>query len=633
MSGPRMGAMLALAAVLVLAVAVAVSVAVVDRWRAAVLGAIPMHLRLAARAWVEGVTVDHALALRMPDGARLATSLYLPRTRPGPLPTVLLRTPYDRLRDASAATSALMFAAHGYAVLVQDLRGTGGSEGELLPWQGAGEDGARTLDWIVAQPWSNGRVGTFGCSALGETQFPLARLNHPAHRAMIAAGAGGAIGSLDGRHGYFGVFEGGVPQLASAFGWFVANGATRPDAAPAVPFDTARHLRHLPVSELVQRVRPAPNGFSSFLATPPGDARWHERGYWSDSDRSTVPALIINSWGDQTLGDTLALAQRWQQHGVPQKVIIAPGNHCQHKQGGRAGPATFGELAIEGGGRPWDEWAKRWFDHWLAGRGDALAELPPYQFFMLNENRWLGSDTWPPAEAKAMRWHLASDGRANGRAGNGRLVPQPQTADTAGAPWDEFRYDPADPVPSRGGPLCCTGNPADRSGPVDQADVETRDDVLVYTSAPLADDLRIAGPVAARLRFSSSAPDTDLVVRLVHVWPDGRATNIQEGALRLRYREGIDRPRLLVPGEPVDASVDMRAIAYTVPRGHRLRLHVTSSSFPRLERNLNTGAPNNSAATDMAVAVNRVHHAGDAPSWVELRVLPPQPAQSPHPPR
>ncbi|MBK9135283.1 MAG: CocE/NonD family hydrolase [Betaproteobacteria bacterium] len=620
MSARAMGTLLALAAV----VALALAVVAVERWRNVVAGAIPVPWRLAARAWVEGVAVDHHVAIGVRDGVTLAASLYLPRRRAGPVAAVLMRTPYHRLRDSSAAMSALMFASHGYAVLVQDLRGTGDSEGDLLPWRDAGDDGAQTLDWIVARPWSNGRVGTFGCSALGETQFPLARLNHPAHKAMIASGAGGAIGSLGGRHGYFGVFEGGVPQLASAFGWFVGNGAKRPDSAPAAPFDTAGHLRGLPVSELVRRVRPAPNGFTELLTTPPGDPRWHEWGYWDDGDRSAVPAMIINTWGDQTVGDALVLARHWQQHGVPQKVVIAPGNHCQHKEGGTAGPASFGELAVAGGARPWDEWARRWFDHWLRGSGDGLAELPPVQFFMLNENRWLDSRTWPPEEAQAVRWYLASDGRANGRAGNGRLAREPAAA---GAPWDEYRYDPADPVPSRGGPLCCTGNPADRAGPVDQADVERRDDVLVYTSAPLAEDLRIAGPLAARLSFSSSAPDTDLVARLVHLWPDGRATNIQEGALRLRWREGFAAPRLLQPGERVQATVDMRAIAYTLPRGHRLRLHVTSSSFPRLERNLNTGAPNNSTATEMAVAINRVHHAGDAASWVEMHVLPVQAAR------
>jgi hypothetical protein len=462
-------------------------------------------------------------------------------------------------------------------------------------------------------------VGTFGCSALGETQFPLARLNHPAHKAMIASGAGGAIGSVDGRYGYFGIFEGGVPQLASAFGWFVANGSIHPGAAPARPFDTAQHLLRLPTADLVRQVRPAPNGFAEFLTTPLDDPQWHDRGYWSDEDASSVPAMIINTWGDQTVGDALALARRWHQRGVPQQVIIAPGNHCQHKDGGASGPRSFGELPLSGAGQPWDEWARRWFDHWLKGAEDRLVELEPYRFFMINENRWLGSRTWPPAEATATRWYLGSDGRANSRAGNGRLAQQP---DAASAPFDEFRYDPMDPVPSRGGPLCCTGNPNDRAGPVDQADVEKRDDVLVYTSAPLAADLRIAGPVEGRLRFSSSALDTDLVLRIVHVWPDGKATNIQEGALRLRYRGGVGSPRLLVPGELAEAKIDMRSIAYTLPRGHRLRLHVTSSSFPRLERNLNTGAPNNSTATDVAVAINRVHHTGDAPSWIELHALP-----------
>jgi hypothetical protein len=589
--------------------------------RATLLDLIPPSWRIVLMAWRDGVTVDHSVVVQMPDGVRLRASLYRPRNASGSLPTVLIRLPYHRLRFPGGFLWALHFARNGHAVLVQDLRGTGDSGGELLPWRDAGTDGAATLDWIARQPWSTGKVGTFGCSALGETQFALARMRHPAHRAMIASGAGGAVGDAAGRYSYFGLFEGGVFELASGFGWFVSNGSRDPRAARASPFDLATHLRKLPVSGLVENVRPAPNGFSDFLATPLSDSRWSNWGYVSASDHATVPALIINTWGDQTVGDTLALAEAWRGAGATaaahQKVVIAPGNHCGHADWGSE-PKPWGALLVENAARPYSQWYLDWFNYWLRDRGDGLRDLKPFNFFMLTENRWLGADAWPPGEARTERWYLGSSRRANSRLGDGFLSRRP----VAGAPFDGFVYDPMSPVPSRGGPLCCTGDPHELPGPTDQADVENREDVLVYTSEPLGEDLRMAGPLRASLVVSSSAVDTDLVTRLVHVWPDGKATNVQEGALRLRYRSGFLSPVRMEPGRRYEVVVDMRSIAYTIPRGHRFRLHVTSSSFPRLERNLNTGSPNNANETRSLTALNRVYHDADAASFLELPVLP-----------
>lgn len=584
-------------------------------WKEDLMGSLPPRWRIAVAAWRFGVQVDHDILVPMPDGVRLSASLYRPRRAEGPLPTVLVRLPYHRLRYGEGYNTGLFFARHGYAVLVQDLRGSGDSGGAMLPWRDAAEDGGHTLDWIARQPWSTGKVGTFGCSALGETQLVLARLNHPAHLAMIASGAGGAVGSAAQRYGYFGLFEGGIFELASGFGWLAFHGSRDPQAPPPVPFDTARLLRELPVSGLVARVRPGPNAYTDFLSTPLGDPRWASWGYLSETDQTRVPALVINTWGDQTVGDALALAEQWRRSGLEQKVIVAPGNHCQHEESATAD--RFGELPVAHADAPWREWYLAWFDHWLRGQGDGLASLKPYTYFMLVADRWHTADRWPPAEAAIEHWYLDSDGRANSRKGDGRLTSR--RPDKEG--FDAYTYDPLQPVPSRGGPVCCTGNPRDPSGPADQADIEAREDVLVYTSDPLSRDLPLAGPLSVHLQVSSSAVDTDVVARLVHVRPDGRATSIQEGALRLRYRAGITRPQLMRPGETVQADVDLRSIAYLVPRGHRLRLQITSSSFPRLERNLNTGAPNNADETRAMVAVNRIHHGPLAQSYLMLPVL------------
>jgi putative CocE/NonD family hydrolase len=436
---------------------------------------------------------------------------------------------------------------------------------------------------------------------------------------MIPLAAGGVVGSAAGRFSY-GLYEGGVFQLASGFGWFVENGAKDPRAAAAAPFDVASALRELPVAELVRRRRPAPNAYDDYLRMPLADPAWHDLGYVADADRLSAPSLEITTWGDQTVGDTLALDAQLRRPAAgasaPERhLVIAAGNHCQAQETGASG--RFGDLEVPHAAAPWFDWYDRWFDHWLRDRGEGLAGMPAIHYYMLGEDTWLDAASWPPPQAQQQRWYLDSAGKANGAAGDGRLTPTPPRRESQ----DEFTYDPRSPVPSRGGPVCCAGDPAVRAGPVDQKDVEARRDVLVYTSEPLAAPLRIAGPLHATLRFASSALDTDVVARLVDVWPDGRAINIQEGALRARYRQGIARPALLVPGEPVTLDVDMRSIAYALPAGHRLRLDITSSSFPRLERNLNTGG-DNARETRGVVARNQVRHGGEAPSYVAFAVLP-----------
>ncbi len=577
-------------------------------------------------AWLRGIEVDHEQSVTTPDGTRLATSLYRPSQSGAALPTVLIRLPYHRLRYAEGYATALHFARHGYAVLVQDLRGSGGSGGEFLPWQNSADDAVATIEWITRQPWSNGKVASIGCSALGETQLVAQHRAPGAWRAMIASGAGGAAGSLGGRY-EFGFYEGGVLQLASAVGWYIAAGSKRPDAPPAAPFDHAQLLGQLPVSGLVARVRPSPNGYSDFMSAPLDDARWAQWGFLGDDSRMRVPTLLINTWADQTVSGTIAIAEHWRRSDPVStrgrlKTILAPGNHCEQFMPGQT--AHFGALDIENAGLDYAHLARRWFDYWLKGQGDALAELPAYTYYVIGAGRWRTSDTWPPAETQRQRWWLGSGKGANSAAGDGSLTREQR----AGAVSDTWRYDPADPVPARGGPLCCTGT-SEPSGPADQADVERRQDVLVYTSGPLEEDLVIAGPIRLHVEVSSDARDTDLVGRLAHVFPDGRSISIQEGALRLRYRDGFTMPKLMEPGQRVKATVDMRDIAYRLPKGHRLRLHLTSSSFPRLERNLNTGG-HNATETHMVVASTQVHYdRPDAGSWLELSVLRDLPTGSP----
>jgi putative CocE/NonD family hydrolase len=594
----------------------AATIFMMTSWR----DAIPVKLEMRLRALLFRIRVDHGVRITMPDGVTLAASLYLP---PGPnlgLGTIYIRLPYDRLNYEQALRSPMSFAPRGYAVLVQDVRGKFASEGEYAPLEKATSDGAATLDWIVRQPWSNGKVGTFGCSALGELQYSLARAAHPAHAAMITLGAGGSWGTarpnLDHGNGFF---EGGVMQLASAFGWSLEHGARTQSQPKAKDVDLGAALHTLPVRDMITRHQPGANFFTDYVVRTPDDPRWLDMDLVRAADRIDVPALNINTWGDQTIDGTFELAEKARsEHRGPQPlrqhVVVGPGNHCNMYDAISTG--KFGDLAVPNAMRPYGDWFMRWFDQTLRGQGDGLDDLPPYQFYVIGEARWLASQDWPPRGSRIEHWYLGSDGKANSRAGNGTLTLEPTSAGKS----DRFDADPAYPVPTRGGPICCTGNPADRSGPVDQADVEARDDVLVYTSEPLKRPLRIAGPLWAHLTLSSSAPDTDVVVRLVDVWPDGRATNVQEGALRMSYRDAPQPAPPLRPQTPVAVKVPMRTIAYYFPAGHRIRVHIAGSSFPRLERNLNTGA-NNYDQVAGVVANNELHHTRETPSFVELPML------------
>ncbi|MFT3800835.1 MAG: CocE/NonD family hydrolase [Burkholderiaceae bacterium] len=628
-------------------------------WRsAAKMAAGRVEARLAS------IDVRRDVRIPMPDGVVLSADLYLPAGPERRVPTVLLRTPYLRDTWQAHGSEALDFARHGFAVVVQSMRGRFGSGGEFAPYAKSADDGRATLDWIVAQPWSNGRVGTYGCSALGETQLILGATRHPALRAMVPQSAGGGVGSAGGRYGYFGIFEGGIPLLSSSAGWFFSNGAkTSAESREQLAHPPRGRgpggqlsLQQLPVLDLVRSQSPYPTDFELLMSLPLTSPEWARLGYLKDGDRFAAPALHVNSWFDQGVSSTLFAARFMAAHAdTPearhQPVVIGPGMHCT--VGYKRAPAHVGDLRIDGPNEPLLDTYLAWFDRWLrddpaagasgttratgtagtagavgavgaaAGAGaaasaarPAIDALPAYRFYVLREDRWMDADAWPPPAARPRRWYLDSGGGANTAAGDGRLVDAPRP----GQSIDRFTYDPADPVPTRGGTFCCTGDGLAREGAVDQRDVEARRDVLVYTSAPLAAPLRITGTVRARLHVATSARDTDFTARLVDVAPDGPALNIRDSGLRLRYRDGIDRPAPAEPGAVYSIDIELGDIAWQVPAGHRLRLQVSSSNFPRFERNLNTGGRNVDETTSVT-AVNDVRHGTAYPSWIEFPVL------------
>lgn len=582
---------------------VLLAVAVLAAVAAGVMAAGPYRERILWAVEAGSPSLDDAM-IPMRDGVRLATDVYLP-SGGDPAPTVLMRLPYGKRSYGEIRFWVQELTARGFATVVQDMRGRHGSEGVFAPYPNAGEDGAATLDWIVAQPWSNGRVGTLGCSALGEAQLMLGKENHPALRAMVPIAAGGAIGAAGGRNGYFAAFEGGVFNLAAGAGWFATEGGKTSDDRGRRGGDVAAALRSLPVIDVVSKLRDGPTDYEDFLRNFGNAAYWRKAGYVTDEDRFSAPALFIDTWHDLGISSALTLAERVRASGNDTHSIIGAGTHCGYL--GTAGKTTVGDLPVSPQTRTdYVEIITRFLAHHLAD-GPA-PELPSYLYYMLVEDSWHEARTWPPQEAALLRLAMAADGSLQSDVG----------AWPGGA--RSFRSDPFDPVPSVGGAICCTGEPDAVSGPVYQDSIEDRQDLLIWTSQPRDHPLRIAGPVRARLQVSADVPDTDLVLRLTDVDPEGRSLLVQEGALRLRYRDGFDRPELMQPGEVYAATVDMRDIAWMLRPGHRLRLHVAGTSFPRLERNMNTGGRNYDE-TESRVAHVTVHSSPARPSVLELFAL------------
>lgn len=583
------------------------------------------------------VRVDSSVTITMRDGVRLSTDIYFPVGAGDRFPAVLIRTPYGKGATGNR-NDAEMFGGQGYVVAVQDLRGKHESEGEYVQMSGRDpDDGYETLTWLAAQPWSNGRIGTYGCSYLGETQIALAARRHPNHTAAIAKAAGG---NYAGKYTFFGQYEGGVLELAGAFGWAWGSGGKlyyRPPPglsrtewlsvkkyftpAPRLPEpDYARIVWSLPVAGMMTLAGAPPNDFNDFISHAPGDAWWHQFGYTWDTDRFDVPVLHVDSWYNGSIEEQLDLFNLMGKNaasprGAQQFAIISPTTHCGSE--GARERTVIGEREV--GDARFEHYAEylRWFDYWLKGTENGVTTTPRLRLYVMGDNRWRPENEWPLTRMRPTRYYLRSGGRANSRFGTGALATAPPSRE----PPDRFVYDPATPVPSKGGSLCCTGNPAQQPGSFDQSDVEARNDVLVYTTAVLDQGLELTGPIEVVLHVASSARDTDFSAKLVDVYPDGRAYNIQSGITRARYRDGFDRPVWMQPGQVYRVRINLHVTSNYFGPGHRVRLEISSSDFPRFDRNLNTGG-DNFTETGWQVAENVVHHSEAYPSHVVLPVVP-----------
>lgn len=568
--------------------------------------------------------IERDVMVPMRDGVALATDLYLPREGEGPYPTLLNRTPYSK--DQSEPVGGVVSAVEsGYAVVHQDVRGRFKSEGAWEPFFYEAEDGHDAVEWAADRDWSTGDVGMYGNSYMGMTTWQAILAEPPS---LVAAAP--FITPTD----YYAhlQYTGGMDNVGTSMFW--------------TAFTSLAHVPRMDVSkekadefnaELGALLQNFPDGVS-YLPTieqpafdegvAPHWRDWHEHptydDYWEELDvlrridDISIPVVHAGGWYDIFLEGHTALFSAVEERGTDvvadnQHMVVGPWVHETFATSNPAGDRSFGpNAAFDLAG----ELIVPWFDRWLKGEGDGLGSSPTVRYFQMGADEWRTADSWPPAGGELTDFYLLSDGNANTRSGDGTLSTE---APAASEPADGYTYDPLDPVPTHGGPLLM--GPAQPAGVKDQRAVEDREDVLVYTTAALPEPVEIAGEVEATLFVETTAEDTDFVTRLVDVGPDGYAANITEGALRARYRDGLEEANFLEPGEVYELAVELRDVAHTFAPGHRIRLDVTSSNFPKLDRNPNAAMPVAEAMeSDMQTADQTLHHDADRPSRVTLPV-------------
>ena len=587
---------------------------------------------MAAQEGQYKVIRERNVMVPMRDGTRLATDIFRPDA-PGRFPVLVNRGPYGKDDYvASPDHSVWFFPTHGYVVLSQDCRARFNSEGDCYtPLFQEVSDGYDTVEWAARQTWSNGRVGTTGQSYLGATQYTLATNNPlpPALQVMAPVSA-----SADFHQSW--VYHSGG---AMEWGWMVPYAIhkgrntlerlgrddllAQMDEYVLEPGNFGRPLkdewyRHLPLQDWIGRLKETAPYFREYFEQELDGPYWWRLNLLRNLDGIKIPMFHVSSWYDIFLDGALnAYAAITERGGSPlarrnQKLLVGPWAHIRpytRATSGDTGDIDFGSnAAIE-----LHDHLRRWFDYWLKDTDTGIMDEPPVSIFVMGENRWRYEKEWPPARIHYTRWYFHSGGAANTLDGDGGLSPVPPAADE---PSDAYSYDPDDPAPTlRGNTLMIP------HGVADQRPVEARPDVLVYTSEPLERDLEITGPINVYLYAASSAVDTDFTAKLVVVRPDGYAQNLQDGIIRARYRTSTREPAFITPGQVYEYAIDLWATSYLCKAGQRLRVEISSSNFPRFDRNPNTGAPLGSDAR-LETARQTVHHTAAHPSHILLPVIP-----------
>ena len=556
----------------------------------------------------DGVIVKLDVPASMRDGVRLFADVYLPDA-PGPFPVIVTRMPYDK-QSAYGMMPALgrFWARHGYAYVAQDVRGRYTSEGQFGRVDEV-SDGYDTIDWIAKQTWCDGRIGATGESYYGYTSWAAAVGQHPNLKSVAVVNITPDL--------YQRRFLNGVFRLSAQGSWSLTM-----DGHDDQNLDDLDWW-HLPLISMGKAAGLRDSIFTSWIQQPVRSEFWNERSFHHRYDRIRIPALHMGGWYDSYPTGTIAGWQGVREHSPDpqarrqQWLVIGPWDHEHTSAEFAEPPAPFtriGRIDIgSGAATTYSETLLAFFDHTLKGEDNGFDETPPVRIFVIGDNQWRYEKAWPLARTQYTSYYLHSDGQAHSATGGGSLDPAPP----AGQPTDSYTYDPADPV--------VVGSESDvwerASALEDRSPIVDRPDVLTYTTAPLPEALEITGPVTVALYAASTAPDTDFTAALVDVYPDGYAQLIQEGIQRASFRESDTQPTPIEPGRVYRYDIDVWATSYVVQSGHRIRVEISSSNFPRFARNLNTG--NTFGMSDeMAVARQTVYHDAEHPSHIRLPIIP-----------
>jgi putative CocE/NonD family hydrolase len=574
------------------------------------------------------VVVERNVPARMRDGVTLRADVWRPNA-PGVFPVLLTRTPYNKNPPSIftvAGVDPVRSVGEGYVVIYQDVRGRFASEGDWA-FENELNDGYDSVEWAAALPYSDGAVGMFGVSYLGLTQWMAAVAQPPHLKAIFPMQMAGSVRDF--------LFPGDVFALGSALLWgagqvpdiLMRRAAAGEDASGALAplmgmLNTiGEAFERLPILGGNPVVSDNFPDFGEWLAHAEDAAWWENKSFAHRLAEVRVPVFHLGSWHDVYPGPVPALFAGMRRGGAEavrasQKLLMGPWTHAQMASDiigdlymGLS--ATAGLIDLPG-------LHLKWFDRWLKGADNGIMDEAPVRLFVMGDNRWRDEQEWPLTRAVWTELYLHSGGEANTRAGDGVL----SFTAPGDEPADAYRYDPRDPVPTVGGPTVLPGaGVGANAGPKDQAGVEARADVLVYSSAPLETEIEVTGPLTATLFAATSAPDTDWMVKLVDVHPDGRAYSLADGAVRARYRSGVGRPERLEPGEIREYRIDLQATSNVFKVGHRIRIQVSSSNFPRFSRNPNTGAEL-ASETQLRTADQMVFHDAEHPSRITLPIIP-----------
>jgi uncharacterized protein len=616
--------------------------------------------------------IDRKVMVPMKDGVRVAADIYRPKNTSKKYPIIFSRTPYNfnfwdvRLGTYRDMSTELDAVKRGYVLVEMNERGHFFSEGNYDILGAPLSDADDQFTWMATQPWSSGKIGLIGCSSTAEWQLAAASLGNKALTTIIPQSFGAGVGKVGPYNEQGNWYRGGAVQMLFIDWLYGEQNQVRPMfpkdtsqadlikaskmfdlAAQMPPVDWAKAFQHLPEKDIFAAID-GPKGIFSdkmpnttggaMIERTPNDPAWRKGGIWqSDTMPINVPGFWFMTWYDVSTGPNLAAynfvrSTAKGEAANEQYAVIAPTLHCGYK---RATENTIvGERSMGDARLDYDALTYAWFDHFLKGEDNGfLQKQPKVTYFTMGSNKWQHSESWPPEGAKNVTLQLTSAGHANTLHGDGELI-----ASSAGSPLlkfsrptiasntktdlpDTFTYDPMHPTPSYGGNVCCAANTIPgNGGALDQRKMEERDDILVYTSEPLAEGVEVSGPITATLYVSSDVKDTDVTVKVIDVLPDGTAYNLDETIQRLRYRDGDDKTVWMESGKVYKVTLTPMNTSNFFDAGHRIRIEVAGSNFPRFDRNLNTGG-NNYDETTSIVAHAAIHHSAQYPSTLTISVV------------